>query len=847
LAFSLGIVAGRYCWRPPLWWISALIVLTAAALFWRKTRPRAASLLSLGALLLLGALRTQVAPEPAPPPEITRLGDAREVVITGHVTRDAVRHGLPATRHSLDLEAESIEADGERIGVTTGIRLTIYRQEVRDEDGEQDTGLPSFTYGQRLRFPATLRPPRNFGNPGALDYRGWLAAKGIFALAAVRADKVEVLPGIAGTHAGLWRSRIRGSILARTHALWPAPQAALLDAMLIGERAHLGRDTNLQFQRTGAYHILVVSGMNVGILALVTFWVLRRFRVGEIGASAATVVLAFAYAYLADAGAPILRAALMLALYLGTRLLYRDRALLNAVGAAALGLLAFDPRGLFDASFQLTFVSVLAIAGIGLPALERTSLPYRRGLRYLDSAAYDFALPARVAQFRLDLRLIASRIASLVPAPWAPQAAHAAVSVMVSAALAAFDILLISALMQVALALPMAVYFHRATVVGLPANALVAPLTGVLMPAAGLAVLLGHLWMPLAKVPALVTTFMLKGITGTVSFLGGWSVADVRVATPSWIVSAGAAVAFAGATILARRSRALAAAGWAALLASAAWIAIIPPKPQLRPGVLEITHLDVGQAESALIVTPQGRTLLVDAAGPLGPSRSEFDFGEDVISPYLWSRGITRLDAIALSHAHSDHMGGLPSVIANFRPREFWLGPNATTPALVSLLRHAQKHGTSIVDRRAGDDFMFGGSRVQVLAPPRDWALAARPRNNDSLVMRISHGETSALLTADAEKKIERLLALHENARADLLKVGHNGSASSTTPEFLSAVRPRWALISVGRNRFGHPRGEVLGRLQSAKVTTYRTDTAGAVTFYLDGSAISVRPAVLLR
>ena len=144
-----------------------------------------------------------------------------------------------------------------------------------------------------------------------------------------------------------------------------------------------------------------------------------------------------------------------------------------------------------------------------------------------------------------------------------------------------------------------------------------------------------------------------------------------------------------------------------------------------------------------------------------------------------------------------------------------------------------------MLNRSAGEEFSFGGAVFHVLAPPRDWELRDRAENNDSLVMKVTYGKTSALLEGDAEKKIEHLLAT-EDVSAGLLKVGHHGSATSTQPDLLAAVHPQFAVISVGqRSPFGHPRLEVLERLQQAHVRTFRTDTMGAVTFYLDGSRIT--------
>ena len=225
-----------------------------------------------------------------------------------------------------------------------------------------------------------------------------------------RRQDIARLPGFSCSRIQLWRTRVHSSIVAKIHQLWPASQASLMDAMVLGEESFLRNATRTEYQRSGTYHVLVVSGMNLSILAFAIFLTLRQFRVDPAVAAITTVVVSFAYAFVVGVGPPVWRAALMLATYLGARLLYRGRNMMNAIGAAALGVLIADPHALFGASFQLTFLAVFIIAGIGSPILERTTLPYARGLRLLRAASYDLHVTPAVAQFRLDLRLIGGRL-----------------------------------------------------------------------------------------------------------------------------------------------------------------------------------------------------------------------------------------------------------------------------------------------------------------------------------------------------------------------------------------------------------------------------------------------------
>jgi competence protein ComEC len=617
----------------------------------------------------------------------------------------------------------------------------------------------------------------------------------------------------------------------------------MLNAMLFGDRSRLTHQLRAGFERTGSFHLFVVSGMHVALLAGLLFWIARRLHIRESLATVLTLIVAFAYSLLTGFGVPVQRALLMTAVFLVARLLSRQRNSLNALGAAALVVLVWSPHALFEASFQMTFLAVVAIAGIAMPLGERSFLHHAYAARALHDRWRDSALPPRLAQLRVMLRLWGETLANAV----SPRVRNLP-AILLRAFLWAAELALIGLVAEAVMVLPMAIYFHRATVFALPTNMVSIPLVAILAPL-GLTTFLASLISPwLAAIPGAMMATLLHAITALISRVSHAPSADLRIPGPALVPALLAVACFALCCWAVRRSRAYT---WAALaiLPLAAAIVLWPEPPAVHSGQLEVTAIDVGQGDSLLVVGPTGRTMLIDAGGPTGAAANAenasgsttFDVGEEVVSPYLWSRQIRRLDIVALTHAHSDHMGGMPAVLRNLRPRELWVAVDPNSAPYRALLTEAKALGIRICHLRAGDRLTWDSIDLSVLAPTPAYINPGPPINDDSLVLRLHFGQSSALLEGDAEAPSEQQMA--DVARTDpnlqlgpdtLLKVGHHGSRTSTTPEFLALAAPRDAVISVGRqNTFGHPRPEIIARLAAAHARVYRTDEFGLTTFLL--------------
>ncbi|MGD1062764.1 MAG: ComEC/Rec2 family competence protein [Terracidiphilus sp.] len=858
--FAAGIALAGRLWLQPSVVLIAL-ALTAAVCVVAAVRGQRVVWLPLAALwLLLGAWCGEMEPRPAPAPALAALSDGLlrtvegTVIGTGPVRSELEQNvdepSAASPSERVDLRVESVEVvndESDRQALMGGgVRLTV-----RWPTG---TGVQAFECGDRVRAVVRLLPPETYHDPGVWSRADFLLDEGITSTATVVADHVARLghsPGaFVSCRVSAWQHASTERLLALPAAMrnLPAPlrlsedDAVMLSAMVAGDRTYLTHALRVGFERTGSFHMLVVSGLHLAIVAACLFWIFKRLRLPRVSATLLTIAASFAYALFTGFATPVQRSLWMVTLYLLGRLLYRERSPLNTIGFAALCLLVVSPRSIFDSSLQMTLLAVIAIAGVAAPLLQGTIHPYAAATRDLKLVAVDIKLAPQLAQFRVLMRMVAERLQRAASSTIAWRVFPSSVRFVIRV----LELVVISFVVELAMTLPMAIYFHRITIFALPVNLLIVPVLVVLMPAALLTLLLLVVWPAAAMVPAMVVALVMHVGVRLVHLFGSTALGDFRIPGPLLWQSAAFCALLGAAIILARESLKSAErrlrAGACIALALAAFAAVLP-RPVDRPhGAMLMEAIDVGQGDSLLLITPDGRTLLIDGGGFGGGPRQapqDFDIGEEVVSPALWARGIRHLDAVALTHAHSDHIGGLPAVLRNFHPNELWVGNNPHVAVYNALLAEAATLHVRVRSFRAGDAFTFGTTQINVLAPFREYQPGAEPVNNDSLVLHMAYGATSVMLEGDAEAPIEQAMLAETGLASTLLKVGHHGSITSTRPEFLARVAPQWAVISCGlHNRYGHPREEVLQALQDAHVRTYQTDTNGISCFRLDGKTV---------
>ncbi len=725
------------------------------------------------------------------------------------------------------VKTSQIIQDNQRIPVRGKILLSV-----------KDSNNP-FIYGNYIRARAKLKEPGNFNNPGGFDYKRYLGYRGIHLRGYIsRPTDIIVIRNSAGGYlrTGLerYRSLIRKSILETTSS----PERKILQALILGEKEGIPSDIIKKFNRAGVSHILAISGLHMGIIALISFsiikgviksseYLLLRFNMLKVSALISLVPV-IAYAFIAGLHISTIRAMIMIICYLIALLTGRDRDLLNVLAFAAFLILVINPASLFDVSFQLSFAAVTAIilaAPVIVNALSGISGEgiSRKGLR------------------SLLLFLAVSLSATIGTAPI------------------------------------IALYFNRISSISLISNLIVIPVIGFAALPIGMLAIIAAPFAPLAHLITGLASFFTGIAVHIINTLSSPEFASFTVTTPALLeITLYYLLVFTGLRLLmlwtekgiykscnrevlicrgsswnirnlylAKEKTLLAFFLGLILLSFFANAYCISARASGR-GAVEATFLDVGQGSSTLLRLPGGAVILVDGGGFYD---SDFDLGERVLAPYLWREKIKKIDIMVMTHADQDHAGGLPFIAENFEVGEIWTnGQGSEKGACHRLLDIAEEK--SIPHLRVSSDtpeIRVGDVSLKILNPQKSesgqgFLFPGFDYNNNAIVLKITIGSKSILLPADISASAEKqLISSGADLRSDMLMAPHHGGHSSSSNAFLNAVRPEIAVISCGKdNHFGFPNTDVLDRYKRAGARVMRTDRDGAVIIGTDGERINI-------
>jgi competence protein ComEC len=736
-------------------------------------------------------------------------------------------------------------------------------------------------HGARLRVMTTLDRDEDYRNPGVMPFTEYLERKGYDATGVIkspllveRLDDAPVFLPLAWLYE--WREQLESQFDKR----FSPETAGVLNAVLLGNRYQVSRTVADRFRAGGTFHVLVIAGLHISFIAGIVFLLMRRLTRNRVIQFVCAVTFLFAYSIMVGAQPPVMRAALVFSLGIFAPLVWRRANSLNVIAGAGLALLVWRPGDLFDPSFQLTFLSVISIVTIAVPILTRMQAvgswrpthetPYPpicpAWFRKLSEALFwsERAWQADMAQSNIRYRLFKTRIAVKLEHWRIQRILRFAVSAIV-----------VSASVQIGMLPALIIYFHRVSFASLFLNIFVGVTMAAVAFLALLAVILAQLNLSLATPLVWVTEKLEWLMVHAVDPFNRFGVAAMRLPQyRGWLAAvygfyfvalAVLIVGFAGWNplrselivrssyrIINRRLVAKAALAFTILLVL---VLTHPLSGAQADGILHIDFLDVGQGDSALITTPDGTTLLIDGGGrpnidwnsanDAEPAfeRDTGSIGERVVSEYLWSLGLDRVDYILPTHADADHIDGLNDVARNFKVRGAIVARTPADDSEYSRFAATMKQAGVPIERvGAGDVLRFGEVAAEVLWPPSS-ADATRPyRNNDGLVLRVRYRDKTFLFLADIEKEAEAaLLKSTTDLHVDLVKVAHHGSRTSSIQPLVNATQPSLAIISVGRTSiFGHPHKEIVERWRTIGAQVVTTGEKGTISVRTDGQTLFV-------
>ncbi len=663
----------------------------------------------------------------------------------------------------------------------------------------QGKARKKFEPGDILKINQAPGRPALPSNPGAFNYRHYLQLNGIFHTLYPADDETIELLGKAKSSWSLSTilEPLRNSIRRKIDRFIPEPAASVVKALLLGERQDVDRSLLEKFQKTGIIHVLAISGLHVGFLLLIFMLLFTLLRLPYGMKIFLSLGMLFLFVALVDFKTPVVRAAVMIALYYLAQFLERRTRTLNILAGAGLLLLFFDPAQLLQPGFQFSFAAVFGIL-YGYPRLRRM-IPsprfYGRLGRFIRKYGYDAALVSTAA------------VMGTVPLTW-----H---------------------------------YYGTLQTGALLINIVIIPAIGLLLTVSFLFIPLSFLNTWFAEGLGGLIHYIFKGIETAVTLYAKLPFVQVYLPHPSpLMLMVFILLLFAILNLKSTGSHSNAEKvsifsakrfGRIVLLFFILYLLIIIPRH--NGNTLQYTQLDVRQGDCALVRFPGGVNILVD-----GGQSFPFDAAKRFVLPTLRYYGVKRLRYLVGTHNHNDHIGGFPTILREMQVDTLVLSPKAGKSRLYRyLLKTAQDLKIPVLFGNRGRQLYVGDkARAYILHPTDACAkggFSGREVNNSSLVLKIVYGRSAFLLTGDLEMSAEKALFSYGNfLNARVLKVGHHGSVTSTSQAFLNLIRPRYALISVGKgNKYRHPGKATLGRLRKNSVAALRTDHFGALVFESDG------------
>ncbi len=657
-------------------------------------------------------------------------------------------------------------------------------------------------YGDRIRLRGRVQVPDPARNPGGFDYREYLERKGIQRVVRVRGgDEIERLGG-GGSVA--WRVvyGVRGRLeRALDYGRMSEDSRAFLKGVLLGKRRAISEELEEALVYTNTVHVLAISGLHVAIVALAVHRVFRAVFLPRWAASVLTVAVVALYAAMTGGRPSVVRASVMMGVILMAPVVRREADTLNSLALAAVVILLFRPLDVFSPGFQLSFVAAGAVVMLAP--------------RLIEWAAERWHLRPEPGVDVPEWRMPINRVA-----------------------LTGVQLLAVCVAAYVAVAPLTAFHFNRFAPLSFIPNVAVVALMGLIVPLGMAAAIVGQVCSFAAGVLNAVNGALIGGLSRVVVLTSNLRFIHLNVrSAPVLVLGAyyGVLVAVGFAHGASRTMRVALVAVLAAVGGVALWSPVVGGHD-----CAEVVVLDVGKGESIFVRTREGRRILIDGGMVVGS-----DPGRWTIMPFLRSRGYNRLDAVVLTHYDADHYGGLTHVVEHIGVRRFIVrgGPESRKAGHVAgLLRLVERRGIPVERLEAGDRLTPVGDTPIVALWPDGTLPGTTSENNASIVLRVDEG-SGVLLTSDIERDTERRLVSGQAGRlaAGVLKVPHQGSKWSSTPEFLGAVGPRLAIITADRFHIHpHPAPETVVRYESLGIMVLRTDEHGAITVRLTPDGVRV-------